>query len=307
MMSSQTLMLKVLGSAVILAGLGIFVFAFAGLETMPRVTVGLKGLKRAQALKEGGWFAALEPVMRFFAARFSSVRFFDKYRPQIEEQVLHAGEILGLNADEYLALSLLSGIGGLGLGLVGYVIAPDVVSPVFAMMLGALGVMTPYLQISGAVGDRFKLINRGLPYAIDLASLSMGAGLDFPGALRQVTDKAPDRSDPLVEELLRIQNELDLGRTRKQALEGFADRAPTDAVKDFVQSVIQSEEKGNPLADVLVIQATTLRMRRSVAAEEGAARAGVMMIGPLMMIFLCILLIILGPFIVNAASGKENV
>jgi|LNFM01.1.fsa_nt_gb tight adherence protein C len=306
-MTSQTLLVKMLGSLVLLVGVGVFVFSFSGLESAQRVTVGLKGLKRAQALKEGGWFAAIEPVMRFFAARFSSVRLLDRYRPQIDEQILHAGEILGLTADEYFALSLLSGVGGLGLGCVGYVVAPDAVSPVFAMMLGALGVMTPYLQISGAVGDRFKSVNRGLPYAIDLASLAMGAGLDFPGALRQVTDKAPDKSDPLVEELLRIQNELDLGRTRKQALEGFAERAPTDAVKDFVQSVIQSEEKGNPLADVLVIQATTLRMRRSVAAEEGAARAGVMMIGPLMMIFMCILLIILGPFIVNMTSGKDNV
>jgi tight adherence protein C len=45
-------------------------------------------------------------------------------------------------------------------------------------------------------------------------------------------------------------------------------------------------------------------MRRTVAAEEGAARAGVMMIGPLMLIFACIMLIILGPFIVTSASGK---
>jgi tight adherence protein C len=305
-MSNSTFALRIAATVFILVGIGLFTFVFAGLESAPRVTVGLRGLKRAQALKEGGWFAAVEPLMRFFAARFAGIRFFDKYRPQIAEQVLHAGEIMGLSPDEYLALSFLSGLFFLGLGLVGFVVAPEVVSPMFAVMLGALGLMTPYLQISGAVGERFKLINRGLPYAIDLASLAMGAGLDFPGALRQVTDKAPDKRDPLVEELLRIQNELDLGRTRKQALEGFADRAPTDAVKDFVQSVIQSEEKGNPLADVLVIQANTLRMRRSVAAEEGAARAGVMMIGPLMMIFLCILMIILGPFIVGMAQGKDG-
>jgi tight adherence protein C len=303
-MSSSTFALRLLGTALLLAGVAIFAFAFSGLESAPRTIVGLKGLKRSQALKDGGWFAAIEPAMRFFAARFAGIKFFDKYRPQIAEQVLNAGEMLGLTADEYIALSFLSGVGFSTMAIVGYIVAPEAVSPVFAMMLGMLGVLTPYLQISGAVADRFKLINRGLPYAIDLASLAMGAGLDFPGALRQVTDKAPDKNDPLVEELMRIQNELDLGRTRKQALERFAERAPTDAVKDFVQSVIQSEEKGNPLADVLTIQSNTLRMRRSVAAEEGAARAGVMMIGPLMLIFLCILLILMGPFVVNMASGK---
>jgi tight adherence protein C len=297
-------MLRLAGTILVLFGVGLFTFALTSLESAPRVVVGLKGLKRAQALAKGDWFAAIEPTMRFFAARVATIKFFDKYRPLAAQQVLNAGEILGLTADEYIALSMLGGVFFCMLGAGGFLIAPEVVSPVFAMMLGALGFVAPYLQISGEVATRFKQINRGLPYAIDLASLAMGAGLDFPGALRQVTDKAPDKSDALVEEMLRIQNELDLGRTRKQALEGFADRAPTDAVKDFVQSVIQSEEKGNPLADVLTIQANTLRMKRTVMAEEGAAKAGVMMIGPLMLIFLCILLILMGPFVVNMASGK---
>ncbi len=297
-------MLRLAGTILVLFGVGLFTFAFSVLETAPRTVVGLKGLKRSQALAKGDWFSAAEPMMRFLAARVATIKFFDKYRPTAAQQVLNAGEILGLTADEYIALSILSGIffGMLGAG--GFILAPEVVSPMFAIMLTALGFLAPYLQISGEVANRFKQINRGLPYAIDLASLAMGAGLDFPGALRQVTDKAPDKHDALVEELLRIQNELDLGRTRKQALEGFADRSPTDPVKDFVQSVIQSEEKGNPLADVLTIQANTLRMKRTVRAEEGAAKAGVMMIGPLMLIFLCILLILMGPFVVNMASGK---
>ncbi|MDP3276825.1 MAG: type II secretion system F family protein [Deltaproteobacteria bacterium] len=303
-MSSSTFILQIAGTALVLAGIAIFLYAFLSLESAPRTVVGLKGLKRAIAIKEGGWFASVEPMVRFLAARVQGIKFFDRYRPDIDQQVLNAGEILGLSSDEYIALSLLAGVMATGMGMVMFLLVPETFSPVFVIMLGALGLMSVYLQISGMVADRLKQINRGLPYAIDLASLAMGAGLDFPGALRQVTEKAPDKGDALVEELLRIQNELDLGRTRKQALEGFAERAPTDAVKDFVQSVIQSEEKGNPLADVLTIQANTLRMRRSVSAEEGAAKAGVMMIGPLMLIFLCILMILLGPFIVNMASGK---
>jgi len=40
-------------------------------------------------------------------------------------------------------------------------------------------------------------------------------------------------------------------------------------------------------------------MRRSVMAEEGAAKAGMMMMGPLMMMFLCVLAILIGPFVVK--------
>ena len=65
------------------------------------------------------------------------------------------------------------------------------------------------------------------------------------------------------------------------------------------KAVVQAEAKGTPLAEVLSIQARMLRMRRSVRAEESAAKAGLMMMGPLMMMFMCIILLLLGPFVVQ--------
>ena len=101
--------------------------------------------------------------------------------------------------------------------------------------------------------------------------------------------------------------ELGIGRTRKQALLGFAERAPIETVQEFVNSVVQAEEKGNPLADVLQIQAGMSRMRRTVRAEQQAAKAGVQMIGPLALLLICIIALILGPmFLKLAASSGET-
>jgi tight adherence protein C len=172
-------------------------------------------------------------------------------------------------------------------------------SPAFGIFFGGVGTFFPWMRVTGESADRFKAINRGLPTAIDLASLCMGAGLDFPGAIRQVVDKAASKDDPLTEELGRILQELELGRTRRQALESFADRVPTDAVKDFVGTVVQAEEKGNPLAEVLRIQARMARLRRSIMAEEAAAKAAIRMMGPLVLLFGAIILILLGPFIIQ--------
>ena len=130
----------------------------------------------------------------------------------------------------------------------------------------------------------------------------MGAGLDFPGALRFYVNESGDKGEPLVEELKRILDELELGHTRSQALKGFAARVSADSVRDFVNAVVQAEEKGNPLADVLAIQAEMLRMRRSVAAEEAAARAGVMMMLPLMILMADVLMILFGPFVITGAG-----
>ena len=96
---------------------------------------------------------------------------------------------------------------------------------------------------------------------------------------------------------------VELGHTRQQALAAFSERVPTEAVKDFVSSVRQAEEKGNPLSEVLQIQATMLRMRRSVLGEEAAARAEVLMMLPLMMLFSSILLILIGPLVINTMQS----
>ena len=71
----------------------------------------------------------------------------------------------------------------------------------------------------------------------------MSAGKDFPGAVRQVVEKSSDPDDALVEEFSRMLQELGIGRTRKQALLGFAERAPIETVQEFVNSVVQAEEK----------------------------------------------------------------
>jgi tight adherence protein C len=170
-----------------------------------------------------------------------------------------------------------------------------------------LGAALPYLQVSSAGTLRMKQINRGLPYAVDLLALAMSAGKDFPGAVRQVVEKSSDPDDALIEEFARILQELGIGRTRKQALLGFAERAPIETVQEFVNSVVQAEEKGNPLADVLQIQAGMSRMRRSVRAEQQAAKAGVQMIGPLALLLLCIIALILGPmFLKLSESGGDT-
>ena len=74
-------------------------------------------------------------------------------------------------------------------------------------------------------------------------------------------------------------------------------------VSPVVGAVVQAEEKGNPLGEVLRIQASMLRMRRSVMAEEAAAKAAVMLIGPLMLIFGAIMLCLMGPFVISTAQS----
>ncbi|HWE27462.1 MAG TPA: type II secretion system F family protein, partial [Polyangia bacterium] len=167
-----------------------------------------------------------------------------------------------------------------------------------------VGVMVPSLYLTEIAQERFKSINRGLPQALDLVVMAMGAGLDFTGSLRNVVERWTDKKDPMFLELSRFLHELSLGKTRREALEAFAVRAPTELVKTFVGAVIEAEQRGTPLVEILAIQADVARTRRFQTAEKIAGRAGVMVLLPLMLIFMATILVLFGGLIVKGIRGE---
>ena len=298
--SVQLQVMRVAVLATTMIALMAFAYAIASSPTRVANRLGLRGLKRQRVVAQSELWAAFEPVVRWLGVRVSGI-LSDEQRAELDRQIGLAGDYLGLTADEYLALTLLSSVGGAGVGaLGGYILEMGGIIFVIGVMLGAA---IPYMQISGIAQERLKNIGRGLPYVIDLMALSMGAGLDFPGAVRQVVEKSSNPDDPLVEEFTLILQTMNLGRTRREALQEFARRAPVETVTEFVNSLVQAEERGNPVAEVLTIQATVSRTRRSVRAEEMAAKAGVQMVGPLMLVFFCIMGLLMGPAIMNIMSG----
>jgi tight adherence protein C len=76
-------------------------------------------------------------------------------------------------------------------------------------------------------------------------------------------------------------------------------------VTEFVAALVQAEDRGNPVAEVLQIQAGVSRMRRTVNAEEAAAKAGVKMVGPLFLLFACIMLLVMGPMILKLSQQSD--
>jgi tight adherence protein C len=292
-------------AALFLVGLAIFIVVYTFAKNRPEdiPLTGNRGLRRQEALAKGGAFKTTEPLLRLIASWIAPLPLAEQRRA-VDKMITQSDDWLGLTPNEFFALSFISAVFGLIVGLVAA--AAFDLPPLFAVLFMALGAILPHSRLSGEIQDRFLHINRTLPTAIDLVALCMGAGLDFPGALRQLVDKAvAGDNTPLTIEVQRILQELDLGKTRRQALENFAYRVPTDPVRDFVGSVVQAEEKGNPLADVLRIQADMLRLHRSIMAEENAAKSAIMMMIPLVLVFLSVILILMGPFFIKAMSmGK---
>jgi tight adherence protein C len=299
-MSHRIFVLKVL--LCMCGGLSLFLIAYAAADAPlgDGKRMGLRGLKRQRALEKNEIWQGVEPVVRWLGLRVSGLMS-QGQKDSLNHQIGIAGDFLGLLPEELVGLSIVTGVTGLVAGFIAGALSG--MGGLLILACGGFGLVAPSMTISSTAADRFKAVNRRLPYAIDLLALGMGAGLDFPGAVRQVVEKSGAPDDALVEEFTLILQGLQLGRTRRQSLEDFADRVPSDAVKEFVGAVVQAEMRGNPVANVLRIQAEVSRNRRSVRAEEAAARAGVAMVAPLMMVFLCILILIVAPMIMKLQQG----
>jgi tight adherence protein C len=258
--------------------------------------LGLRGAQRAKACARNSVFTCAEPLVRWCASLIALVPL-GNLRNRIDTSLRSAEYWLGLTPDEFLALSAITSI-GCGLAAQGFG-AMTGQGRVFVLPALLFGFALPAMKVRELIRQRVKEVTRSLPGAIEIAALCMGAGLDFPGALRFLAQPSVGSPSALNREFAAILDDLTLGHTRRDALLGFAERVPAQAVRDFVNAVVQAEQKGNPLAKVIQVQGRTLSAQRSVAAEESAARAGVLMVGPMMLLLGCILLLLMGPFIVQ--------
>jgi tight adherence protein C len=291
-MSVAPLLLRATVSVTTFIALWLLGYTVASVPSVQPSYLGVRGLKRRRAEERNALFRQLEPGLRWLGARIAPL-LGDGFRARIDRQITLSGDFWGLRPEECVALTILSFVAGTSAGaLYGALLSRGAL---YVIVGGLIGGMLPYLQLTGVEEERRKRVQNGLPYVIDLLSLGLSAGLDFPGALRQVIDKSSSGSDALIEELNLILQELQVGKTRKQALEQLAERVPCEAVREFVGAVTQAEERGNPLGHVLEIQAEASRQRRSTRAEEAASRASVKILGPMVLVFAAILLLIVSP------------
>jgi tight adherence protein C len=157
----------------------------------------------------------------------------------------------------------------------------------------AIGFFFPQLWLQSKINARQKDIRKAMPDALDLLTICVEAGLGFDAAMSKVSEKWENE---LSIALLRAIREIQLGKTRREALKDMADRIGLAEMTSFVAAVIQSEILGVSLAKVLRIQADQMRVKRRQRAEEEAHKAPVKMILPLaLLIFPSIFIILLTP------------
>jgi len=169
------------------------------------------------------------------------------------------------------------------------------------IMWGLIGVIIGYVLI--LFGLRIRIIKRNdainmqLPEVMDLLSVSVEAGLGFDQALKEVTESF---KGPLIDEFNTTRREMQLGRTKKEALLEMAGRCQVEDLSLFVSAVIQGEQFGISLKNILRTQSFAIRLRHKQRIEEKAAKLPVKIILPVaVFIFPVLFIVVLGPAVFN--------
>lgn len=286
-----------MAGAAALLGFGVWSFAAAAASPAERVVweasevpfllraslraalpLGRRIREAAGRLAEAGREGASPPLLLSLLAR-------------LQKGLVEAGEPGGIQPPEFLGVCLLAPVAGilLGLGCFAAVGAyPAIWIGLFLLLIGLL----PPMWLSERIRGRKRGIRHSLPFALDLLTLSVEAGMDFAQAIGRLGDRL--KGGALAAEFGRMLREIQMGKSRAEALRGASDRMGVDEFGSVAVALIQADELGGSLGPVLRIQADQVRERRFQRAEETAMKAPVKLLFPLILIFLCTIIVIWG-------------
>ncbi len=215
-----------------------------------------------------------------------------KSREKLKKMLRQAGLSIGVSEYEVLRLLVIAG-------------AAILLTAVFLLLgMGSRALLGTLLGIYGGyafmrfnltsrITNRRKLMERQLPDVLDLLSINVEAGLGFEQAVMHVIDHF---EGPIIDELAVAYREMTMGRSRREALNLFAQRCDLDDVKTFVGSIIQAEQLGISMKNVLRTQAEAIRTSRRNKIEEKAMKISVKILFPMVfLIFPVLMIVLMGP------------
>ncbi len=250
----------------------------------------LKKLSFFQRVIEPTW----KKIKRMFQRNLTNEK-----TAKLELKLLQAGNPFGMTPVEFrmaqLVLIIMLPLLALGYG---FLLNTGGGSLVLFIIGGiAISLYVPRFYLKQKAAARNKRAIKEIPDFLDLLTVSIEAGLGFDSALSKVVAK---KEGVLSTEFQRCLEEMRLGKTRREALIGVRNRIKLDDVHSLIGSIIQAEQLGIGVVQVLTVQSSEIRSKRKQRAEEAAMKAPIKMLFPLVIfIFPCIFIILLGPAIIQ--------
>ncbi len=161
-----------------------------------------------------------------------------------------------------------------------------------------VGYMMPEFLVKGKITKVKNIIVKELPDAIDLLGLCVNAGLDFMLSLKWVVEKSPP--SVMVDELNTVLQEINVGKTRRDAIRDLAKKYELPDLSTFARTLIQADKMGTSVTEALNILSEDMRLARFRRGEQIALKAPMKMLVPLLFfIFPVVGILVAGPILLD--------
>jgi len=267
-----------------------------GVYNSPQIMGGLE-----EELQIGFMERILKPLLKKISAviqKYTPVR----KKEFIDKKLDYAGRPLGWDSMEFISAQYATAV---GIAILVFILSnattygsrTGILVSVIALLVGY--VLVDFV-LTTTIKQRQKAIEKELPDVLDLLTISIEAGLGFDAAVQRVVQKS---EGPLAAEFNQALQEMRIGKTRRESLKDLGERNGVDDLSKFVEAIIQADQLGVSLGNVLRNQSDQMRVLCRQRIEEKAMKAPVKMLIPLVLfIFPTIFVVILGPAMIQIAE-----
>ncbi len=255
-------------------------------------------IEKAQFGEDARHIPVLFRVFYLFTPNFRrlfSSESFENTRKKLSEQLAMAGYDQVMTAEQFISVRILM----VGVGLLFTILFFASDNALIGLLVLLCMVLYPQVWLRGLIAKRHLQILKALPNVLDLLTLSVEAGKDFVTALRDILNRRPP--DELGLELRKALHEIQLGKPRHSALKEMSLRVRQPELTSVLNAIIQSDELGVSIGQVLRIQAEQLRAKRFARAEKLASEAPVKILFPVaLLIFPAVFTVVIAPMLMRA-------
>ncbi|MEW6717965.1 MAG: type II secretion system F family protein [Chloroflexota bacterium] len=171
------------------------------------------------------------------------------------------------------------------------------------LILPLIGYRLTEANLTRQIEERQRRIQLDLPRATDILAVAVDAGLTLDKAIELYCERF---TGPLAQEFGKVQDDLKVGKRRREALRAMSERTGVADVELLISAILQAERFGVPVAQVLLTQSADLKVRRNQYLREQTLKAPVKMLLPMTIFILpALLCVMLGPLILQFMRGES--
>jgi tight adherence protein C len=184
---------------------------------------------------------------------------------------------------------------------------PSVVGTLLPLAAVVIGAYAPDFYLKKAIKKREAKLQKGLPDALDLLVICAEAGLSLDSAMHRVAKEMERGCPEIADEMGLTAVELGFLPQRRKALENLMARCDLQSMRGVVNTLLQTEKYGTPLAGSLRVLSAEYRSDRMMRAEEKAARLPAILTLPLILFIMpTLFIVVLGPAVLNIMDSLGN-